>query len=319
MPSILELRNLAKHYSGQRAVDGITLSIESGSFFSLLGPSGCGKTTTLRLIGGFEEPTAGEVVLKGETVNGRKPYERNVSTVFQSYALFPHLTARENVEFGLKRRRAKDIARRVNEILTLVSLDGKESRRPSQLSGGERQRVALARSLVLAPDVLLLDEPLAALDPKLRQQMRLELKAMQRRVGITFLLVTHDQQEALSLSDQIAVMNAGRIEQVGSPEEIYLRPRTKFVAGFLGEVNWINGVGIRPEATRVGRSLEMSRFGCHSAVVTGTVFLGDCVQVLARLSTGEQAIARVPRECGSFQVGESVHIYWDPRDEMKFA
>ena len=319
MPPILELRNLAKHYSGQRAVDGITLSIESGSFFSLLGPSGCGKTTTLRLIAGFEEPTAGEVVLKGEIVNGRKPYERNVSTVFQSYALFPHLTARENVEFGLKRRRAKDIARRVNEILTLVNLDGKESRRPAQLSGGERQRVALARSLVLEPDVLLLDEPLAALDPKLRQQMRLELKAMQRRVEITFLLVTHDQQEALSLSDQIGVMNAGRIEQIGSPQEIYLRPRTKFVAGFLGEVNWINGVGIRPEATRVARSLETHGFGCHSAVVTGTVFLGDCVQVLARLSTGEEAIARVPRECGGFQVGESVHISWDPRDEMKFA
>src|SRR5215469_14024823 len=312
MKPILELRDLVKDYTGQRALAGISLSIPQGSFFSLLGPSGCGKTTTLRLIAGFEESTSGDVLINGEVVNRRKPYERNVSTVFQSYALFPHLSARANIEFGLKRHGIANIDSRVLDVIRLVGLMGKEARRPAQLSGGERQRVALARSLVLAPDVLLLDEPLAALDPKLRQQMRLELKAMQRRVGITFLLVTHDQQEALSLSDQIAVMNAGRLEQVGSPEEIYLRPRTKFVAGFLGEVNWINGIGIRPEATRVGRCLEMSRLGCHPAVVTGTVFLGDCVQVLARLSTGEQAIARVPRECGSFQVGESVHIYWDP-------
>src|SRR5882757_4331617 len=246
MGPILELRNLEKTFPGQRAVSGISLEIPRGSFFSLLGPSGCGKTTTLRLIAGFEQPTSGDVLLNGEIVNQRKPYERNVSTVFQNYALFPHLTARGNVEFGLKRHHATDIDRRVREAIELVGLTGKESRRPSQLSGGERQRVALARSLVLEPDVLLLDEPLAALDPKLRLQMRLELKAMQRRVGITFLFITHDQEEALSLSDQLAVMTGGRIEQVGSPEEVYLRPRTKFVAGFLGQVNWIDGVGVRP-------------------------------------------------------------------------
>jgi ABC-type Fe3+/spermidine/putrescine transport system ATPase subunit len=317
--AILELRNLAKHYPGQRAVDGITLSIEAGSFFSLLGPSGCGKTTTLRLIAGFEEPTAGDVMLKGQNVNGRKPYERNVSTVFQSYALFPHLTARENIEFGLKRRRAQEIARRVSEVLNLVSLGGKEERRPAQLSGGERQRVALARSLVLEPDVLLLDEPLAALDPKLRLQMRLELKAMQRRVGITFLLVTHDQEEALSLSDQLAVMSAGRIEQVGFPEEVYLRPRTKFVAGFLGEVNWIEGIGVRPEATRVARAPESNGARSHAAEVTGTVFLGDCVQVRARLASGEETVAQVPRPQGVFQIGEAVYISWSPNDEMTFS
>jgi ABC-type Fe3+/spermidine/putrescine transport system ATPase subunit len=317
--AILELRNLAKHYPGQRAVDGITLSIEAGSFFSLLGPSGCGKTTTLRLIAGFEEPTAGEVLLKGQNVNGRKPYERNVSTVFQSYALFPHLTARQNIEFGLKRRRAREIARRVGEVLSLVSLEGKEERRPAQLSGGERQRVALARSLVLEPDVLLLDEPLAALDPKLRLQMRLELKAMQRRVGITFLLVTHDQEEALSLSDRLAVMSAGRIEQVGFPEEVYLRPRTKFVAGFLGEVNWIEGIGVRPEATRVARAPESNGARSHAAEVTGTVFLGDCVQVRARLASGEETVAQVPRALGVFQIGEAVYISWFPDDEMTFS
>jgi spermidine/putrescine transport system ATP-binding protein len=319
MPPILELRNLVKHFPGQRAVDGISLCVEPASFFSLLGPSGCGKTTTLRLIAGFEEPTAGEVMLKGECVNARKPYERNVSTVFQSYALFPHLSAQENIAFGLKRRHAQDIARRVREVLDLVSLDGKESRRPAQLSGGERQRVALARSLVLEPDVLLLDEPLAALDPKLRQQMRLELKAIARRVGITFLLVTHDQEEALSLSDQLAVMNAGRIEQSGTPEEVYLRPRTRFVAGFLGQVNWIGGIGVRPEATRVAREAELNGARSVQASVTWMVFLGDRVQVLARLQTGEEVVAQVPRTLGTFQAGEAVNVSWDTCDEMKFS
>src|SRR5579862_2934835 len=197
MAPILELRRLVKQFPGHQAVRDISLSIPQGSFFSLLGPSGCGKTTTLRMIAGFEDPTSGEVLLNGEIVNQRKPYERNVSTVFQNYALFPHLTARQNVEFGLKRHNASDIDRRVKEALDLVSLTGKESRRPAQLSGGERQRVALARSIVLQPGVLLLDEPLAALDPKLRKQMRHELKATQRQVGITFLLVTHDQEEAM--------------------------------------------------------------------------------------------------------------------------
>ena len=320
----LELRHLAKSYPGHAAVDGISLQIPQGGFFSLLGPSGCGKTTTLRLIAGFEEPTAGEVWLSGALVNGRRPYERNVSTVFQNYALFPHLTAYANVEFGLRERGLRDRANRVRAALELVQLAGKESRYPSQLSGGERQRVALARSLVLEPEVLLLDEPLAALDPKLRKQMRIELKELQRRVGITFLFVTHDQEEALSMSDSIAVMNQGRVEQVGTPEEVYLRPATRFVAGFLGAMNWIDGVGLRPETTRLTRETG-SLNGCPArpATITRTVFLGNCIHIAARLETGEEAVAEVSREeallnNGAYRVGEPIHIWWKHDDEMRF-
>ena len=315
MPPILELRHLVKTFPSQPAVRDISLSIPRGAFFSLLGPSGCGKTTTLRLIAGFEQPTSGDVLLNGENANQRQPYERNVSTVFQNYALFPHLTARANVEFGLKRHRAPDIASRVRDAIALVGLTGKEERRPAQLSGGERQRVALARSLVLQPDVLLLDEPLAALDPKLRKQMRLELKQLQRQAGITFLLVTHDQEEALSMSDQLAVMNEGVIEQVGSPEEIYLRPRTRFVAGFLGAVNWIAGAGIRPECVSLSREAP-GTLPSAAATVTGTVFLGDCVQVLLHLTTGETAIAQLPRADANYQAGDAVHLCWNPADEL---
>ncbi len=322
MAPILELRALVKQYPGHRAVDGVSLAIPRGAFYSLVGPSGCGKTTTLRMIAGFETPTEGEVLLNGEVVNAKKPYQRNVSTVFQSYALFPHLTALGNVEFGLRRRRANDIERRARRALELVQLEGKTDRHPAQLSGGERQRVALARSLVLEPDVLLLDEPLAALDPKLRKQMRIELKSLQRRVGITFLLVTHDQEEALSMSDRLAVMHNGRIEQEGTPEDVYLRPRTAFVAGFMGAVNWIGGVGLRPEATRIARDgMPHPDSSPHwrPATVTGSVFLGDCVQVLTRLATGEEAVAQVPRECGPFQPGDAVRVWWHPADEMLFS
>jgi len=318
MELILELRELVKHFPDHRAVDGISLEIPRGGFYSLLGPSGCGKTTTLRLIAGFEQPTSGDVLLGGAVVNGRKPYQRNVSTVFQNYALFPHLTVEGNIAFGLKRRNVSDSSRRVREALELVRLAGKEKRYPAQLSGGERQRVALARSLVLQPDVLLLDEPLAALDPKLRKQMRLELKEMQRRVGITFLLVTHDQEEALSMSDRLAVMNAGRIEQVGTPQDVYLCPRSRFVAGFLGAVNWIDGIGLRPEVTRISRTLPSNGTRFRPATVTGSVFLGNCVHVLARLVTGEEAVAEVPRHLGTFQEGDSVHVFWNPADEMMF-
>jgi spermidine/putrescine transport system ATP-binding protein len=318
MPPVLELRNLARHFADHRALDGISLEIPRGAFYSLLGPSGCGKTTTLRLIAGFEQPTAGEVRLNGQVIHHLRPYERNVSTVFQNYALFPHLTVRGNIEFGLKRRSLPDVDRRVRGAIAMVQLSGKEERFPSEISGGERQRVALARSLVLEPEVLLLDEPLAALDPALRKQMRSELKELQRRIGVTFLFVTHDQEEALTLSDRIAVMRQGRIEQIGTPEEVYLRPRNRFVAGFLGAVNWIDGVGVRPEATRISRTAPPADSKAVAATIVGSVFLGNCFQVEARLASGASVVAEVPRPDGSFDRGESVQVWWRPGDEMGF-
>lgn len=316
MQSVLELREVCKHYPSHKAVDGVSLSLRRGELFALLGPSGCGKTTTLRLVAGFEQPTSGHVLLNGEDVGHLPPYRRNVSTVFQNYALFPHLTARENVEFGLKRRGADGIERRVVEALEQVQLAGKESSYPAKLSGGERQRVALARSLVLEPEVLLLDEPLSALDPNLRKQMRSELKSLQRRVGITFLLVTHDVEEALSLADRVAVMNRGRLEQTGTPQEIYLHPRTRFVAGFLGPVNWIDGIGIRPEATRITREPPGSGVPAFAATVVNSVFLGNCIHVESRLADGKIVIAEMARAAGAFKSGERVHVWWNPADEL---
>ncbi len=315
MDLVLELRGVSKHYPTHQAVNGISFAVERGAFFALLGPSGCGKTTTLRLVAGFEDATAGDVTLNGQRINHLKPYQRNVNTVFQNYALFPHLTVRGNIEFGLKRQGAGDIARKVRDALDLVQLSGKDDRFPTQLSGGERQRVALARSLVLQPDVLLLDEPLSALDPNLRKQVRSELKRLQRRVGTTFLFVTHDQEEALSLSDRMAVMNNGMLEQVGTPEDIYLRPRTRFVAGFLGAVNWIDGIGVRPEATRISRTATGER--CIPATVRSSVFLGNCLQVETVCTNGQFVVAEVSRLDGSFAPGEAVHLWWNPSDELR--
>ncbi len=240
MPDVdVRLVQVTKQYGDQLAVDHIDLEVRDGEFFSLLGPSGCGKTTTLRMIGGFAEPTSGLIELQGQDVTWLPPYKRNVNTVFQSYALFPHLTIFENVAFGLRRRGVKDseIKARVTEMLSLVELPGFERRRPGQLSGGQAQRVALARALINRPAVLLLDEPLGALDLKLRKQMQVELKRIQQEVGITFIYVTHDQEEAMTMSDRIAVMNRGRYEQLGDPEALYERPATRFVAGFLGVSN----------------------------------------------------------------------------------
>src|SRR5918911_1675494 len=240
----VRLVDVVKRFGETVAVDHIDLEVLDGEFFSLLGPSGCGKTTTLRMIGGFEEPTSGLIELQGEDVTWLPPFKRNVNTVFQNYALFPHLTIYENVAFGLRRKGVSDadIRSRVTDMLALVELAGYEARRPSQISGGQAQRVALARALINRPAVLLLDEPLGALDLKLRKQMQVELKGIQREVGITFLYVTHDQEEALAMSDRIAVMNAGRVQQVADPEEVYERPATTFVAGFIGVSNLMPGV-----------------------------------------------------------------------------
>ena len=235
----VRLTQVEKRFAEIIAVDHIDLEVEDGEFFSLLGPSGCGKTTTLRMIGGFEEPTSGKIELQGQDVTWLPPHRRSVNTVFQNYALFSHLSIFENVAFGLRRKRVgePEIRRRVTEMLELVELPGYEKRKPSQISGGQAQRVALARALVNKPAVLLLDEPLGALDLKLRKQMQVELKRIQQEVGITFIYVTHDQDEAMTMSDRIAVMNRGRYEQLGSPTELYEHPATRFVAGFLGVCN----------------------------------------------------------------------------------
>ena len=254
----VRLDRVTKQFHDVTAVDGVSLDIERGEFFSMLGPSGCGKTTTLRMIGGFEEASAGTIFLGDVDVTGLPPFQRDVNTVFQNYALFPHLNVFENVAFGLRRRKTTDaeITRRVGEMLELVELPGFERRKPSQLSGGQQQRVALARALINHPRVLLLDEPLGALDLKLRKQMQIELKRIQTEVGITFIYVTHDQEEAMTMSDRIAVMRHGQIEQLGPPEELYERPRTAFVAGFLGVSNLLEGEVIGREATMISVRLK---------------------------------------------------------------
>lgn len=316
MEPVLALRGLTKRFSSHLALDQLSLEVPSGSFYSLLGPSGCGKTTTLRIVAGLDTPTAGDVWLRGERINDVPPHQRPVNTVFQNYALFPHLTVQGNIEFGLRRQQAKDRAQRVRNMLALLRLEGKENRLPAQLSGGERQRVALARSLVLQPQLLLLDEPLSAVDPALRKQLRLELKALQRQLGTTFLFVTHDQEEALSLSDGVAVLHQGRLEQAGTPQELYLAPRTRFVAEFLGRVNWINGAGVRPEALRLTRERPPAAAHILPAVIQQSLFLGNCVQVEARLASGDLLLAEVPQRSADFTTGESVHVWWHRADEL---
>jgi spermidine/putrescine transport system ATP-binding protein len=255
----VRLERLTKRFDEVLAVDDISLDIEHGRFFALLGPSGCGKTTTLRMIGGFEEPTAGRIFLGDRDVGGLASYKRDVNTVFQSYALFPHLSIFENVAFGMRRRAVKgeELKRRALEALELVGLTGLENRRPRQLSGGQQQRIALARALVNRPRVLLLDEPLGALDLKLRKEMQLELKRIQHEVGITFVHVTHDQEEAMTMADQIVIMEGGRIEQQGSPAELYERPRTAFVAAFLGVSNLLYGAAVGEDRVRLEDGTEV--------------------------------------------------------------
>jgi spermidine/putrescine transport system ATP-binding protein len=275
----IELVGIAKQFQSRRgtvhAVERVDLVIGEGEFFSLLGPSGCGKTTTLRMIGGFEEPTEGHILLYGQDVVGVPPNHRDVNMVFQSYALFPHMTVFENVAFGLRRKSVAkpEIANRVGEMLELVQLEGKSDRHPRELSGGQQQRVALARALVNRPRALLLDEPLAALDLKLRQAMQLELKRIQREVGISFVFVTHDQNEALTMSDRLVVMNAGRIEQLGTPRDVYERPRTRFVAGFIGTSNLIEGTVARLD----GSTAILERGGDASIIVPDAVSAGAAV------------------------------------------
>ena len=292
MDPIVELRGVSKRYGAQAALEDFSLEVRRGEFLTLLGPSGSGKTTILRLVAGFEQPHGGQILIDGRDAVDLPPYRRNVNTVFQHYALFPHLDVFGNVAFGLEQKKlAKaEIRQRVRAMLELVELPGKEERLPSQLSGGEKQRVALARALVLEPAVLLLDEPLAALDEKLRKQMQVELKRLRERLGITFLFVTHDQQEALVMSDRVAVINRGRLEQVGCGEEIYENPRTRFVAEFMGIENFF-------EATAAGKSGEWIRFAGPAGVAlwakdAGGVAEGSPVTLAVRPEAVRLSLAR---------------------------
>lgn len=293
----LDLINLTKRFSAFVAVDDLTLTIPAGSFFALLGPSGCGKTTTLRMVAGLDDPTDGQILLGGEDLTRLKPYQRPVNTVFQSYALFPHLDVFENVAFGLRRRRIKNVADQVTAMLELVELGNLARRKPGQLSGGQQQRVAVARALINHPGVLLLDEPLGALDLKLRRQMQLELKRIQTEVGTSFVHVTHDQEEAMTMADTVAVMNKGRIEQMGAPVDIYDLPRTRFVATFLGQSNELSG---RVTGTAAGDVLveaagERFAMPAHRTVVQS----GDIV-----MGVRPEKLSIAPRETG---LGESVN------------
>ncbi len=294
MPDIA-LRGLVKRYGDVVAVDGVDLDIARGEFFTLLGPSGSGKTTTLRLIAGFEIPDEGEVRLRGEDVAKRPPYARDVNTVFQDYALFPHMTVQQNVEYGLRVKKVGKAERRgrAQEALAMAQLGEYGDRRPGQLSGGQRQRVALARAIVNRPQVLLLDEPLGALDLKLRHGMQIELKRMQREVGITFVYVTHDQEEALTMSDRLAVFNRGRIEQVGSPEDVYEHPATEFVAGFVGVSNVLERDGrrftVRPEKVRMhDEDVPVDGEGWHveGGRITASAYAGSVTKYVVELDRG---------------------------------
>lgn len=344
---MVELRGVNKVFDGTNyVVKDMNLDVYEGEFLTLLGSSGCGKTTTLRMVAGFEEPTSGKIMVNGISVESQEPYDRNVNTVFQSYALFPHMTVYDNIAYGLRIKKVKKavVHEKVMAILNLVQLGGFEKRYPAQLSGGQKQRVAIARALVNEPQVLLLDEPLGALDLKLRKQMQLELKQLQRKLKITFIYVTHDQEEALAMSDRIAVMNLGVLEQVGSPEDIYERPASRFVATFIGETNLFEGqiaaingedirvtvepgevsvrgkdfakgelvaVSVRPE--RMQYSTEPVDGFTLQAVVTEQVYVGSVQKTIASLPNGNSL--RIERLAGqSLPASGVIYPYWDKED-----
>ena len=351
MSEAIGIENVSKHFGEHRAVDDVTLSIEKGEFFSLLGPSGCGKTTTLRMLAGFEIPTEGRILLDGQPVHDIPPYKRDVNMVFQSYALFDHLDIADNVAFGLKRRKVEkpEIARRVAEALELVNLSERANARTNELSGGQRQRVALARALVNRPQVLLLDEPLGALDLKLRRQMQVELKQIQREVGITFVYVTHDQEEALSMSDRIAVMSSGKVVQCGPPEDVYEHPSGEFVAGFIGISNLLSGSVVGEGKVRLANGLEVpvelpadctdgaavnisirpEKIAIDEEVTDGMVamegriearvYLGVMTQITVSLGDGSHLVAleqawHRSRADDRWEPGMDVRIGWEPQN-----
>jgi putative spermidine/putrescine transport system ATP-binding protein len=318
----VRLSGVSKHFDDVVAVDAIELDVAPGEFFAMLGPSGSGKTTTLRLIAGFEMPTSGTIELGGRDITRDPPFDRDVNTVFQDYALFPHMDVATNVEYGLRVKKVPkpERARRVEEALASVRLEGYAHRRPGQLSGGQRQRVALARALVNHPSVLLLDEPLGALDRKLREDMQVELKQIQQRVGITFIFVTHDQGEALSMSDRVAVFHNGRVEQVGTPKEIYERPANEFVAGFVGTANLLRDgdhlVTVRPERIRFATAAP----GEHGAsgVVDDVQYLGPVTRYRVHTTEGAALVVELPNTVAAPRVaaGDRVELSWRPDDRQ---
>ena len=358
MNTIVDIKGVNKIYGTNHVVKDLNLLVEEGEFLTLLGSSGCGKTTTLRMIAGFEEPTTGSITVEGEPIEDKEPYERNVNTVFQSYALFPHMTIYDNVAYGLKMKKVpkKEIKERVLKMLEMVQLSGFEKRYPSQLSGGQKQRVAIARALINRPKVLLLDEPLGALDLKLRKQMQLELKRLQKKLNITFIYVTHDQEEALTMSDRIAIMHDGVMDQIGSPTEIYERPATKFVATFIGETNVFDGtirsieggkavIGIENGEVTSSGSVEegdgkntgfaVNEFVTVSvrpekmhfspkpvegftvpAFVRDYIYVGSVLKCIAVLPNGNEI--KMEKLAGEElpPIGEKVFICWEPEDAV---
>ena len=337
--SIVSLIDVEKSFGNNKVVKKMNIEIKEGEFLTLLGPSGCGKTTTLRMIAGFEEATSGIIKVQGERVEDKEPFERDVNTVFQNYALFPHMSVFDNIAYGLKikKRPKEEISLRVNAMLDLVQLRGYEGRKPDALSGGQKQRVAIARALINDPKVLLLDEPLGALDLKLRKQMQVELKRLQKKLGITFVYVTHDQEEALTMSDRIAVMNEGIIEQLASPMEIYDRPLTKFVAGFIGESNIFDGkvtgsangiievethagtVRVKGEAIHVSirpEYIKVSRDNAEEFDLRGTVkdfiYMGTVVKTSVDLKDGTEIKYSRFEKDDDFREGDTLSVYWNP-------
>ena len=329
--ALIEIKDLAKSFGQARAVDGVSLQIEAGEFITLLGPSGSGKTTVLRLIAGFEDADAGSITLSGEEITHLPPFDRDVNTVFQDYALFPHMTIQENVEYGLRNRKVPkpERAKQALEAIASVKLEHVSQRLPHQLSGGQRQRIALARSLVLRPRVLLLDEPLGALDRQLREEMQSELKRIQREAGITFVFVTHDQEEAMRMSDRIVVFNEGKIEQIGTPEEVYNKPATKFVAGFLGAANIVSGqhakkvfgseltMSIRPERIALHPSSYSAKKGetAVSGAIVEKAFIGASTVYVIETDFGlkisvSNTNRELPADDNSFVTGDRVTAVW---------
>lgn len=318
-PVIIEIRGLSRSFGEVRAVNAVDLDIFEGEFITLLGPSGSGKTTVLRMIAGFEKPDSGTILLGGTDVSQSPPYDRDVNTVFQDYALFPHMNVISNIEYGLRVKGVDKSDRRARAMQALqqVRLEGYESRKPAQLSGGQRQRVALARALVNRPSVLLLDEPLGALDLKLREQMQIELKELQRAVGITFIFVTHDQEEALTMSDRIVVFNHGRIEQIGTPRQIYDNPQSSFVSEFVGQTNKIEiegkKINIRPEFIVVSKSTSYGNRSVQG-VLRDAIFVGATTRYLVDSLLGNTIISTNPRE--AIAIGETVTLSWDKEKEF---